>query len=138
MKRSKEEWRERLSAEAYRVTREGGTERPYFDDGWKDLTPGTWHCVCCGTRLFRTEHKFVAHCGWPSFDREAADAAPIQRLHDASHGMVRTEVRCGVCDAHLGHVFEDGPTETGERYCINSVSIVLHPETPSTGEPEKP
>ncbi|TVR04710.1 MAG: peptide-methionine (R)-S-oxide reductase [Deltaproteobacteria bacterium] len=121
------EWRAQLTDEQYRVTREGGTERPFTGQYWKSMEPGVYRCVCCGEELFTHRMKFESMCGWPSFDREL-DSRPIERLRDTSHGMIRTEVRCGSCGAHLGHVFEDGPTETGERYCINSAAIVLEPE----------
>jgi peptide-methionine (R)-S-oxide reductase len=123
------QWRERLSDLTYRVTREGATERPFTGRYWRESPDGAYHCVCCDAVLFDAGAKFDAHCGWPSFDREAVPGA-IRRIRDTSHGMIRTEVRCAACDAHLGHVFDDGPTETGERYCINSVAIVNENDQP--------
>ena len=114
------EWRKRLSRLAYRVTREGATERPYSGLCTKD---GNYHCVCCGFLLFTSEMKYDSGCGWPSFHTEHPDAG-IVRVVDKSYGMMRVEVRCQSCDAHLGHVFNDGPIENGgERYCINSVCL---------------
>ena len=117
------EWAERLDTEAFRVAREGGTERPFTGKYWNTFDDGSYHCICCDALLFESDSKFSAHCGWPSFDKSVDGA--ITYIKDTSHGMVRTEVQCAACDAHLGHVFPDGPTETGTRYCINSVSVNL-------------
>ena len=117
-----EEWRQRLSPEEYRVTRLAGTEAPFSGRYWKEQTPGTYLCVCCGTPLFRSDAKFDSGCGWPSFF-EPLEGANLVEAEDASAGMRRTEIRCRTCDAHLGHVFPDGPPPTGLRYCINSVSL---------------
>lgn len=125
--KSEAQWRAQLSPMQYHVTRESGTERAFTGEYWNTFTAGEYRCVCCNTPLFTSEMKFDSHCGWPSFDREIDDAN-IERIVDRSHGMVRVEIRCGVCDAHLGHVFNDGPTQTGERYCVNSASIVLLPK----------
>lgn len=131
--KSDKEWRAQLTDEQYRVTREGGTERPFTGQYWETMAPGSYRCVCCGEKLFTHAMKFRSMCGWPSFDREV-ESQPIERRRDTSHGMVRTEVLCGSCGAHLGHVFNDGPTETGERYCINSASIVLEADQASRPE----
>ena len=127
-KKTEEEWRVLLSPLAYRVTREGGTERPYTGALLNESRKGVYRCVCCAHILFTSATKFHSGCGWPAFHGEAAQAN-IVRIEDRSHGMVRTEVRCSICDAHLGHVFNDGPREHGgERYCINSVCLTFEEE----------
>lgn len=124
-KKSEDEWREILSPIAYHVTREGGTERPYTGALIEESRPGVYRCVCCGCVLFTSSGKFPSGCGWPAFHTEA-EQANIVRIEDRSHGMLRTEVRCSACDAHLGHVFNDGPRQHGgERYCINSVCLTF-------------
>ena len=117
------EWRSRLSPLQYHVTREAGTERPNTGIFNMEVRDGTYHCICCGHLLFTSEMKYHSGCGWPAFHTEHSDAG-IRRIEDRSLGMLRLEVRCGTCDAHLGHVFDDGPQESGgERYCINSASM---------------
>lgn len=118
------DWRQTLSADEYYVLREKGTERAFTGQYWNVFDEGTYHCRGCGEALFQSDAKFDAGCGWPSFDRPASDGVVAQQ-HDFSHGMTRTEVLCQKCGGHLGHVFPDGPTDTGQRYCINSLSITL-------------
>ncbi|BCO31702.1 peptide methionine sulfoxide reductase MsrB [Thiohalobacter sp. COW1] len=121
----REQWQQ-LDEEQYRVTRCSGTERPFTGKYWDHKGDGVYLCVCCQAPLFDSRHKYDSGSGWPSFWQPAA-GADIAELSDTSHGMVRTEVRCGHCQAHLGHVFPDGPPPTGLRYCINSASLDFTP-----------
>lgn len=126
LNKTEQEWKAQLSSEAYYVTRQKGTERAFSGEFWDHRAKGIYRCICCGTALFASDTKFDAGCGWPSYF-EAIDPAQIVEHTDRTHGMVRTEVLCATCDAHLGHVFPDGPPPTGLRYCINSVSMTFEP-----------
>ena len=127
IRKSDEEWRRQLGAERFGVTRRRGTEPPFTGAHWNSKTPGIYRCVCCGAELFRSETKFDSGSGWPSFGQPVV-AEAICTTSDDGHGMRRTEVRCRRCDAHLGHVFPDGPPPTGLRYCVNSASLALDPD----------
>ena len=115
-------WKDKLSSEQFYITRKGGTERPFSGKYLDNKENGTYICVCCETELFDSDKKYNSNSGWPSFTEPLSDHL-IKSLEDRSHFMVRTEVRCNNCDAHLGHVFPDGPGQNGLRYCINSLSL---------------
>lgn len=122
--KSENEWKQQLSPIQYHVTRESGTERPFTGEYTDHFEKGHYYCVCCDSELFESDTKFHSSCGWPSF-YDKSKPNNIVEVVDKSLGMKRTEVRCGICDAHLGHVFNDGPAPTYLRYCINSASIVF-------------
>lgn len=130
-----DEWRKLLTPEQYRVLRQAGTERAFTGQYTDTVTPGTYFCAACGAELFRSNHKFHSGCGWPSFYAAAAGDRVILRP-DHSHGMTRTEVLCATCNSHLGHLFDDAPDQpTGQRYCINSVSLKFVPDPKPTTQP---
>lgn len=126
MQNDEKEWRNKLTPEQYRVLREKGTERPFSGELLHTDADGKFACAACGNMLFSSDAKFDSGTGWPSFDQALPGA--IEYHADTSHGMVRTEVTCAQCGSHLGHVFDDGPSESGKRYCINSICLKLEEE----------
>ncbi len=122
--KNEQEWRQQLGDDVFRVTRQCGTEPPFSGRYYAFKGDGDYHCICCDHLLFKSTHKYDSGSGWPSFWRDA-DADSIKRLVDTSHGMHRVEIRCAQCDAHLGHVFPDGPAPSGERFCVNSLALAF-------------
>ena len=128
VQKSEEAWLQELGPERYRILRQKGTEYPGTGEYDKHFESGTYHCAGCGTPLFSSDGKFDAHCGWPSFDQEISEGIVAEK-RDLSHGMIRTEILCSQCGGHLGHVFDDGPTATGLRYCVNSLSLTFEQDS---------
>lgn len=122
------EWKESLSPEQYHVLREKGTERPFTGKYNMHFEKGIYKCAGCGVQLFNDSQKFESHCGWPSFDAELGNGDRVKKIRDTTFGMIRTEIVCANCGGHLGHIFDDGPTQTGQRYCVNSLSIDFEAE----------
>jgi methionine-R-sulfoxide reductase len=133
VKKTEEEWKKDLSSEQYYVLREKGTERAFTGKFNMTKDKGIYKCAACGNELFTSEMKFDSHCGWPSFDKEIKGGKIVTHT-DTSFGMVRTEIMCAKCGGHLGHIFDDGPTETGKRYCVNSLSLEFAPADSTEGK----
>ena len=131
MKKPDEYWRERLTDDEFEVCRLRGTEAPFSGKLLHNHKTGVYSCTCCQTPLFLSDNKYDSGCGWPSFDAPINDEA-VRYIEDLSHGMKRVEIRCSACDSHLGHVFPDGPKTTGERFCVNSVSLIFNKNDEST------
>ena len=127
VKKSEAEWKAQLDPMQFEVARHAATERPFSGKYWDHWSEGQYNCIGCGTPRFKSDTKFDAGCGWPSYF-EPVNSEVIERVVDKTHGMVRVEVRCNNCGSHLGHVFEDGPEPTGERFCINSAAIDFAPK----------
>ncbi|WP_413284820.1 peptide-methionine (R)-S-oxide reductase MsrB [Vibrio sp. MA40-2] len=124
VKANEQEWRNSLTDEEFRVCRQQGTEAPFSGKLLHNHQSGEYYCTCCHSPLFHSDNKYDSGCGWPSFDSAINDSA-VRYIEDLSYGMKRVEIRCAHCDSHLGHVFPDGPPTTGDRYCVNSVSLTF-------------
>ena len=125
--KTEEDWKKELSPEQYRILREKGTESPHSGEYNEHFEKGFYTCGGCGEELFSSDQKFDGHCGWPSFDGEIGGGEKVKKVKDFSFGMIRTEIICARCGGHLGHLFDDGPTASGQRYCVNSLSLKFKP-----------